>query len=92
MRRNLVLAIALLLVLPLLYSSMNTGRSEGSAAYSSVALAQGDPPPMCPQPPCEPRPPGGNRVNSSKSGQADGAECAAGIMLVGLLLLGRMKA
>ena len=94
MRRHLVLAIALLLILPLLYSTSNTGRPGQSVAYDSVVLAQGDPPPMCALPPCEPK--NGlnvlSNVSSSNDGGANGIEYAAGVVLVMLLLRRRMKA
>lgn len=83
MRKQLTLAMLLLLLLPLLFSDSQSGRQIDST-YSPVAYAQGDPPPSCPRPPC----PELKRVKPNPDKHRVGTtDPGSGILLLSLALI-----
>jgi hypothetical protein len=55
MRRSLLLVVTLLLLLPLLHSGSKSDQPRQPVSFNSDALPIGDPPPVCPTPPCIPQ-------------------------------------
>ena len=99
MKKRILFLTLFVLLLPLLFSDVGGGQQTPSSPFNLVALAQGDPPPVCPMPPC-PRGQSAGSISDFNSGQhrkpneSKTAELGSGILLLSsiAMLMRRLRA